>query len=110
MKIERDKYNCADILPVFDNKSLYRIEKVSDDVFNGQHPNLIDEGFFVIGYFKFPPCVGERFFIQSPTSREDCLTTSTVTEIIDDETFKTNNSTYSLKKIKVEDVRDSENV
>jgi len=67
-----------------------RITKVSDDVFGGYHPNRINEGFVTEGYFNRKPKVGENFFVGS-------FYTSVVTEIIDDNTFKTRNSTYKIE-------------
>lgn len=69
--------------------------KISDDVFEGRHPNGINEGFKEIGGYINGPVVGERY-------RFNNLTTSTVTEVTenDDESiqFKTSNSTYKIVK------------
>jgi hypothetical protein len=69
--------------------------KISDDMFEGRHPNGINEGFKQIGGYIAGPIVGERY-------RFNNLTTSTVTEITEDNDesvdFKTNNSTYKIIK------------
>lgn len=70
----------------------FRLTKVSDDKFNGFHPNGIDEGYTKEGYMPLKPTVGERFYLGA-------LRTSTVTEVIDATTFKTLNSTYKLEEI-----------
>lgn len=71
----------------------YKIIKVSDDMFNGIHPNGIDEGYTAYSNHKNELVVGERYFFGS-------ILTSTVTEIIsetENETiFKTKNSTYKI--------------
>jgi len=72
-----------------------RLVKLSDDKYNGNHPNRIYEGDVRIGYPQQELTVGERFFISTPTK---WFTTSTVTEILDNK-FKTNNSTYSIEII-----------
>ena len=69
-----------------------KITKLSDDVFNGSHPNGIDEGYESEGYEYAPPQVGERYHGGG-------LLTSTVTEVIDENTFKTRNSTYRIETI-----------
>lgn len=65
----------------------YKLTKISDDKFNGEHPNEINEGYTTIGEELLPLKVGESYICGD-------LQTSTVTEIIDDQTFKTRNSTY----------------
>lgn len=71
----------------------YTLTKLTDDVFNGAHPNGIYAGYTVHSNNKNNLIVGERYFFGS-------ILTSTVTEIILDtekETiFKTNNSTYKI--------------
>ena len=73
----------------------YRIVKLSDDKFEGDHPNGIFEGYSKQGAIFKQPKVGERFICGN-------LITSTVTEGLNkDGVFKTNNSTYKLEEIKV---------
>lgn len=101
-KIKQDKYN-VDIMTEFEaqesEKPVYILEKVVDVFKNiGElHPNGIDLGYTKVGTYKEPPTVGERFEIFG-NKIGSYLITSTVTEIIDDETFRTLNSTYKLTK------------
>lgn len=93
-KIEREKYN---LHLVEKDPQLYILIKLSDDKFNGFHPNGIDKGYNSIGTFQDPPTVGDSFtIINNITGRY--LVTSTVTEIISDTKFKTKNSTYELRE------------
>jgi endonuclease YncB( thermonuclease family) len=78
----------------YNNKRM-RLTKVSDNRFSGKHPNGINVGYSKEGTFKYGPVVGERFYIGG-------LYTSTVTKIIDDKTFETENSTYRLEDIDIE--------
>lgn len=75
----------------------YKIEKVSDDVFEGLHPNGIYEGHTVIGSVITELIIGERFEIWGTGN---FLSTSPITEIVSMTTgetiFKTLNSTYKL--------------
>lgn len=68
-----------------------KITKLRDN-FEGKHPNQINEGFIETGVMYEKPVVGHSFKLGR-------LFTSTVTEIIDDNTFKTLNSTYKLEPI-----------
>lgn len=74
----------------------YKLTKISDDVFGGFHPNGIDEGYTIIGYYREPPKIGERFFFKG-RGLLDHLRTSTVKEIVSESEFKTENSTYKLE-------------
>lgn len=67
-----------------------RIIKISDDIFNGIHPNNINTGYVKEGYELDPLKVGERYCVGS-------LRTSLVTEIVSDTIFKTENSTYKIE-------------
>ena len=58
------------------------------------HPNGIEEGSDHKGYAKRIPTVGESFYIKD---HDRWFCTSVVTEIIDDNTFKTLNSIYHWK-------------
>lgn len=69
-----------------------KIYKVSDDRFNGEHPNGINAGFTAEGVEYNKPTVGESYWGGG-------LRTSTVTEVIDDNNFKTLNSTYRLEEV-----------
>lgn len=70
------------------------ITKISDDKFNGRHPNLIDKGYTSSGVVVMKPTVGYPCIVGG-------LRTSTVTEIVSETkkkiVFKTLNSTYKLE-------------
>ena len=76
---------------------MYKFSKTNDDVFSGNHPGGIQEGYFRIGIFSIPPTVGNSFKILDPMTGK-YLITSVVTEVIDEENFKTLNSRYNLRK------------
>jgi hypothetical protein len=76
-----------------------RITKITDDAFEGNHPNGIDEGYNLIGSYDKEPTVGERFFIKGK-KMWDYLHTSVVTEPLNEEgIFKTTYSTYKIEKL-----------
>jgi len=80
---------------------LYTLEKLSDDVFNGKHPNNIFEGDLRRGHFTELPTKGKRFHFGNDLDRShNHLFTSTVREVLGDGVFKTTNSTYKLTLIK----------
>jgi len=66
------------------------ITKLTDDEFNGNHPNGINVGYNRFGEMYDPPTVGDCFYLGS-------FKTSIVTEIIDKNTFRTENSTYKIE-------------
>lgn len=72
---------------------LFTIRKISDDKFNGEHPNDINEGYVKKGVFVSDLSIGYRFFL-------DAFSTSMVTEILEEGEnkikFKTLNSTYEV--------------
>lgn len=71
------------------------LTKLSDDYFNGNHPNFINEGHIEKGIITSLPKVGERFYFGRMFS------TSIVKEELNKEgIFKTTYSTYKLEKIK----------
>lgn len=71
----------------------YRVTKITDDRFEGKHPNGIDAGYVKEGYIPFSPKEGECFFCG-------LLRTSRVTQELDENgIFKTLNSTYKLEEI-----------
>lgn len=82
------------------NKTEVILLKLSDDKFNGDHPNGYNEGFSTTGFFTKKPTVGERFGIST---MRDWFLTSLVSEILIENSneikFKTINSTYLLKFI-----------
>ena len=78
----------------------YRLTKLSDDKFNGNHPNFILGGMYWIGYINSKPKKGERFhFGTGKDHPREHLWTSIVTELLKDGIFKTINSTYKLEKL-----------
>ena len=77
--------------------NIVRVTKLSDDVFEGNHPNTINEGYVKEGVPIYGrPEVGYSFAINN-------FYTSTVQEIVSDEgdkgVFKTLNSTYKWEVI-----------
>lgn len=91
MAIEMSERLKKNLNPIKGKKG--KVEKLSDDKYNGMHPNGIDEGYTQKGFFYNEPIEGECFYIGS-------LKTSPVTEVISktehEIKFKTLNSTYLL--------------
>ena len=81
-----------------------KVYKESDDKFEGNHPNNINEGDERTGEMKGVPVVGQSFLVFTSVSRY--FQTSVVTEVLEEsETkgrFKTLNSTYSWEEVKEE--------
>ena len=77
----------------------YKIEKISDDKFDGFHPNGYDEGFIAIGTLPLgEPTVGQELYFNRENYK--MFRTSVVIEAMDsDGIFKTANSTYKLTEI-----------
>lgn len=69
------------------------LTKITDDKFNGEHPNGIIAGYTRSGILQHDIEVGMAVLVIGPARY---LCTSDVTEIIDDNTFKTRNSTYNI--------------
>ena len=77
------------------------LTKESDDKFKGSHPNGITEGFALEGDLMFDVVVGECLEMYHLVHDNwDWFHTSTVTEIVDENTIKTKNSTYKIEYIK----------
>lgn len=78
----------------------YKIWKIGK-VDNTTHPNSdFGESLpFHVGYYTKPPKVGKRFNLMEISDRERGISTSPVTEIIDENTFKTLNSIYRFEKL-----------
>lgn len=74
---------------------LVRITKLKDEAFNGRHPNGINEGYERTGTAENKPTIGERFYVGGWNG----FSTSPVTEIIDNNTFRTQNSVYKIEYI-----------
>ncbi len=70
--------------------SRVRLTKLSDDRFSGSHPNGIIQGYTKEGVLHSSPEVGSAVYVGG-------MHTSTVTEIVDTNTFKTLNSTYKIE-------------
>jgi len=68
-----------------------KLTKLSDEVFNGLHPNNINPGFEIEGYELIPVIINEPYWVGTNWR------TSTVTKIMDNGKFKTLNSTYKLE-------------
>lgn len=73
-------------LPIFKYAGL---EKIADNKFNGNHPNKINTGRKSYGLIIQYPIIGQSCYVGD-------LITSVVTEILDNNTFKTINSTYKI--------------
>lgn len=73
-----------------------KIEKITDEQFEGSHPNGINVGYYKVGTLNENVTVGERCIVQDSIR---FLQTSTVIEILSDDTFRTNNSIYKLSKV-----------
>lgn len=71
------------------------LSKIDDHVFNGNHPNAIYVGYVQHGRLIEDVTVGQRCNVIGK-HWNDYLSTSKVVEIIDEETFKTENSTYKI--------------
>lgn len=74
-----------------DNKK-YKLTKLKDEAYNGEHPYGINEGYTKEGYLYSKPVKGFCFYFNN-------LRTSKVTEIIDDNTFRTENSIYKIEEL-----------
>jgi len=78
---------------------MYKLEKLSDDKFKGNHPNFIKTGMYWVGRYIKKPIVGERFkFGTDKDHPREHLRTSLVKEVLENGVFKTTNSTYKLSK------------
>lgn len=82
-----------------------KLQKVSDEVFNGRHPHYIYEGYTQYGTLENEVTVGERCYVVNPCRYNDYLSTSKVTEIIDDNTFRTENSIYKIEVVSKEAIK-----
>ena len=76
-----------------------KVVKMSDDKFNGNHPNGIESGHVVYGEIVRPVEVGSFLYLLKVTgSSHGFFHTSEITKIIDENHFKTRNSTYKITK------------
>ena len=62
------------------------------------HPNGIDVGYERQGIMPTMPIIGKRFVLY-PTRGMNTFSTSPVTEIVDETTFKTENGEYTFEYI-----------
>ena len=89
----------------------YVLKKITDDMFNGHHPNLVLEGMEWIGHINSKPTIGDRFRIGTDKDHpRHHMLTSTVTDILVQSVngsyevlFKTENSTYRLTEIPIKE-------
>lgn len=73
-----------------------KLTKLTDDKFEGNHPNGINQGYEKIGFIRGVPTKGKAFFVTRGV--DNFFHTSTVTEEMNEEgIFKTLNSTYKLE-------------
>ncbi len=70
-----------------------KLIKLSDDHFNGNHPNGINEGFTTAGLLVYLPKVGERFYLAGT----NFSTSIVIEELNKDNIFKTTYSTYKIE-------------
>jgi len=80
-------------------KDQYKLTKISDDKFDGKHPNGIYEGDARTGFKGKGPVVGDRYEFRGIVPQSSLLT-SVVVSVEADGIFKTMYSTYKLEKIK----------
>ncbi len=74
-----------------------KLIKLSDDTFDGHHPNGINEGYTVYGFEVNPPVIGERYYVRHSKMDHYPFSTSNVKTLPDkDGIFKTTYSTYKL--------------
>jgi len=74
------------------------------------HPNGIDNGKVIEGIIHAMPTIGERFNVQRlPIRFSNAFSTSPVTAIINETTFRTLNSVYTFEIIEQDTSNESEN-
>lgn len=95
-KLNQKKIHLALVREETYNKSKkIKLEKI-ESFFNGPHPNDIEVGVVEIGYMRSLPKVGDSFICHYDKISDYGFRTSTITEIIDEHTFKTLNSIYKI--------------
>ncbi len=78
-----------------------KVVKLSDDVFNGDHPNMVYAGMTVYGILVDDLVEGCPLQLTRVSGAfSSWFHTSTVTKIQNENTFKTRNSTYHIEIIK----------
>ena len=77
-----------------------KLTKISDDHFNGQHPNGIYEGYTKKGYMIKKPTVGERFSLYQNKLYSGFSTSPVTIKLDKNKVFKTTYSTYKIEYLK----------
>ena len=78
-----------------------KLQKITDDVFNGRHPNNINKNHTVYGTMYNNITVGDALLLIAVSGdSHGFFHTSIITEIIDANNFKTMNSTYHIESAK----------
>jgi hypothetical protein len=81
-----------------------KLTKLSDDVFGGNHPNGINEGYVAKGFEMNPPTIGERYAVLCSKMDFWPFSTSIVQSEVDENgIFKTTYSTYKVEYEKDEE-------
>jgi hypothetical protein len=81
-----------------------KLTKLSDDAFEGNHPNGINEGYVIEGFEIEPPTIGERYAVLRSKMDSWSFSTSMVTSPLDENgIFKTTYSTYKVEYEKDEE-------
>ena len=77
-----------------------KLQKISDDKFDGDHPNSINVGHTVYGKVLDDLKIGNNFMLVDVKGDSyGYFKTSFVLEIVDDNNFKTLNSTYKITNL-----------
>jgi hypothetical protein len=71
---------------------IVKLTKLEDTAFDGKHPNGINVDYSIINVLYRKPKVGDYCIVGD-------LMTSMITEIIDENTFRTKNSIYKIEEI-----------
>lgn len=73
-----------------------RIIKVDDRIFNGSHPNNINEGYTKVGYLDENLKEGESLYLYNKDGLP-LFRTSTIQSIVSKELIQTKNSYYKIE-------------
>jgi len=74
-----------------------KLTKLSDDAFNGNHPNNINEGYTKEGYMLIEPTIGENFNLYYSKTEPFFHTSIVIKELNENNEFKTLYSTYKIE-------------
>lgn len=80
-----------------------KLTKISDDAFEGNHPNGINKGFVKEGFMIQKPKVGERFYVHQSKIYSDFSTSIVKEGLNKDNIFKTTYSTYKIEYLDKDD-------